>query len=606
MAPPLLFLKDVFLTFGGNALLEGAELSVAAGDRICLVGRNGSGKSTLLKIAAGDVEMDRGERFLQPGTTVKYLQQEPDLTQYKTVLEYVREGLAPGDDAHLAQILLGELGLSGEENTTALSGGESRRAALVKALSREPDILLLDEPTNHLDLPAIEWLENWLHRSRSALVLISHDRRFLSSLSRKTVWMDRGQSRALDKGFGQFEDWRDKLLEEEELQRHKLGRKIAREEHWITHGVSGRRKRNVRRLGALQDLKSTKSNHKKVEAGVNITVAEGEVSGKLVARLHNISKSYGDNLIVQNLSAIIQRGDRVGLVGPNGSGKTTLVNLITSKLEPDNGTVKLGVNLDLLLIDQKREMLDPQWTLKDALSDGAGDMVSIGEEQKHVFTYMRDFLFLPEQARTPLHVLSGGERGRLMLARGFRHPSNFLVLDEPTNDLDLETLDLLQEKIAEYEGTVILVSHDRDFLDRICTTVIAYEGKGNWAQYAGGYSDMVAQRGSGVVRLANKTKNRSKGGTGKNQSGIKDAGANALPSKMNFSQVHALETLPKEIERLEFEIDKLKIALAAPNLYDEQPKKFDTWVKALDKRERSLARKEDEWLELETLREELE
>lgn len=599
MAPPVLFLNDVYLTFGGNPLLEGAELSIEAGDRICLVGRNGSGKSTLLKIAAGKVEMDRGERFLQPGTTVRYLQQEPDLSSYSSVMEYVAEGLAPGDDQYLATMLLGELGLSGEEKPVNLSGGEARRAALVRSLAPEPDVLLLDEPTNHLDLPAIEWLEGWLRRCRSALVLISHDRRFLSSLSRKTVWMDRGISHILDRGFSEFEEWRDGYLEEEEMQRHKLGRKIAREEHWVTHGVSGRRKRNVRRLAELGDLKHQKKTAKKVASGVKITVAEAEVSGKLVARLHNVCKSYGDNHIVRDLSAIVQRGDRVGLVGPNGSGKTTLVNLITGKLKPDSGKVKLGVNIDLLLIDQKREMLDPEWTLKDALTDGSGDMVAIGEEMKHVFTYMRDFLFLPEQARTPLHVLSGGERGRLMLARGFRHPSNFLVLDEPTNDLDLETLDLLQEKISEYEGTVILVSHDRDFLDRVCTTVIASEGGGNWAQYAGGYSDMVAQRGHGV-----KAAKKAKAGkpTSNRDAGSKSEATSEKP-ELSFTQLHALENLPKEIERLEFEIGKLKKALAAPDLYTREPKKFDQWVKALGKREKAVAAKEDEWLVLEGMRE---
>ncbi len=611
MAPPILFLNDVHLTFGGNSLLDGAELSVEAGDRICLIGRNGSGKSTLLKIAAGMMEMDRGERFIQPGTTIRYLEQEPDLRKYANIMDYVADGLAPGDDAYLASLLLGDLGLNGTEKISSLSGGEARRAALVRSLAPEPDILLLDEPTNHLDLPAIEWLEGWLRRCKSALVLVSHDRRFLSSLSRKTLWMDRGRSRMLNRGFGEFEDWRDNLLEEEQTQRHKLGRKIAREEHWITHGVSGRRKRNVRRLRELGDLKYQKINHKKIAAGVNITMSEGEISGKLVAKLHNICKSFGDKQIVRGLSAIIQRGDRLGLIGPNGCGKTTLVNLITGKLATDNGKVKLGVKLDLLLIDQKREMLDPQWTLKDAMTDGTGEMVAIGEEQKHVYTYMRDFLFLPEQAGTPLRVLSGGERSRLMLARGFRHPSNLLVLDEPTNDLDLETLDLMQEKIAEYEGTVILVSHDRDFLDRICTTVIAYEGDGKWQQYAGGYSDMVAQRGHGVRSAVKKPVEKralsdsvKKNGDQSHSKG-KPVRQNQT-DRLSFTQLHALKILPREIERLEFEIGKLKNALATPDLYTKDPKKFDGWVKALAEREKALVEKEDEWLVLEALREESE
>ncbi|MGB7287992.1 MAG: ABC-F family ATP-binding cassette domain-containing protein, partial [Salaquimonas sp.] len=476
MEPPILFLTDIHLTFGGTPLLEGADLQISARDRISLVGRNGSGKSTLLKIAAGMIEADKGERFLQPGVTIRYLPQEPDLSAYKSVIDYVEAGLAPGDDPYRAQYLLAELGLTGDEKPGEISGGETRRAALARTLAPEPDILLLDEPTNHLDLPAIEWLEKELSQLRSAIVLISHDRRFLTNLTRKTTWMDRGKSRHLDQGFDAFEDWRDKILEEEEIASHKLGRKIIREEHWITHGVSGRRKRNMRRVRELSDLRKQKSGEVKVTGGVKLTSAEGETSGKLVAKLDNVFKSYGDRPIVKDFTTIIMRGDRVGIVGPNGAGKTTLVNLITGKTEAESGNIRLGINLDQLVIDQKRDMLKPEWTLKDALTDGAGDTIVIGNETKHFMTYMKDFLFLPEQARTPIHALSGGERGRLMLARGFRTPSNFLILDEPTNDLDLETLDLLQEFLAEYQGTVLLVSHDRDFIDRVCTSVIASDG----------------------------------------------------------------------------------------------------------------------------------
>lgn len=602
MEPPILYLKNIHLTFGSTPLLQGADLQISARDRISLVGRNGSGKSTLLKIAAGNLDVDDGERFLQPGTTIRYLPQEPDLSSHTSILEYVKQGLAPGDDPYRASYLLTQLGLTGDENPKQISGGEARRAALARTLAPEPDILLLDEPTNHLDLPAIEWLESELQQSRSAIVLISHDRRFLTNLTRNTTWMDRGKSRHLDQGFQSFENWRDKLLEEEEIASHKLGRKIVREEHWITHGVSGRRKRNMRRVRELADLRKLKASEVKVTGGVKISSAEAETSGKLVAKLDHVSKQFEGRKIVNDFSAIIMRGERIGIIGPNGAGKTTLVNLITGNLEADHGTIRLGVNLDQLVIDQRRDMLNADWTLKEALTDGAGDTIVIGEETKHFMTYMKDFLFLPEQARTPIHALSGGERGRLMLARGLRTPSNFLVLDEPTNDLDLETLDLLQEFLAEYQGTVILVSHDRDFIDRVCTSVIASDGDGTWHQYAGGYSDMVAQKGSGVL----KRQSEKPAPQGKTKSSTHKPEKTVSKGKLSFKQTHALEKLPIEIAKLEGEISKLQKALAAPDLFTKEPVKFQKYADALSSREASLAAKEEEWIELAMLKEELE
>ncbi len=607
MEPPVLFLKEIHLTFGGAPLLRGTDLQILPRDRISLVGRNGSGKSTLLKIAAGLMEADKGERFVQPGATVRYLPQEPDLSGFVRLADYVEAGLAPGDDPHRAQYLLEELGLSGDENPRTVSGGEARRAALARTLAPSPDILLLDEPTNHLDLPAIEWLESELKSMRSAMVLISHDRRFLTNLSRKTVWMDRGRSRELHQGFAAFEDWRDKILEEEEAADHKLGRKIVREEHWITHGVSGRRKRNMRRVRELADLREQKAGRERIAGNVRISSAEGETSGKLVAKLDSVSKSFGDQQIVRDFSTIIMRGDRVGIVGPNGAGKTTLVNLITGKLAPDSGTIRLGLSLETLVIDQKRAALDPAWSLKDALTDGAGDTIVIGDQSRHVMTYMKDFLFLPEQATTPIHALSGGERGRLMLARGLRTPSNFLILDEPTNDLDLETLDLLQEFIANYAGTVLLVSHDRDFIDRTCTSVIASDGGGKWLEYAGGYSDMLAQRRSMPTKSkpARPTPSPPAPSPSANDTPSKTAGA-STKTKLSFKQKHALESLPGEMEKLETEIGKLKKALEDPDLFNREPRKFQKFVDALSERESRLAACEEEWLELELLREEAE
>ena len=498
MAPPLLSLQDIRLTLGGKPLFEGVEFSVSPGERVCLVGRNGSGKSTLLRIAAGELESDGGTRFFQPNATVRYLPQEPDLTGFKTVLDYVEAGLGAYDDEYRAKYLLENLGLTGDEDPARLSGGEARRAAIARALAPQPDILLLDEPTNHLDLPAIEWLESELASTRSAMVIISHDRRFLANLSRVTIWLDRGRARRLDRGFSEFEAWRDQVLEEEEREAHKLERKIVNEEHWVRYGVTARRKRNVRRMGNLAELREQVRDRRRPQGDVKISVSEGRTSGKLVVEAEHASKSYGDRKIVDDFSIRILRGDRLGIVGRNGAGKTTLINMMIGTLEPDSGTVRLGSSIELATLDQRRESLSPETLLKDALSGGGTDWVEINGERKHVIGYMKDFLFGPEQARTPVSKLSGGERGRLMLARALAMPSNVLVLDEPTNDLDLETLDLLQEMVTEYPGTVIVVSHDRDFLDRVSTSVIVAEGDGKWLEYAGGYTDMLTQRGYGV------------------------------------------------------------------------------------------------------------
>lgn len=600
MAPPLLTLADIHLTFGGTPLLEGANLSVMAGDRLCLVGRNGSGKSTLLKVAAGSVQADKGERIVQSGVTLRYLPQEPDLSGFDDTLSYVLAGLGPSDDPHRASTLLNALGLTGAENPKELSGGEARRAALARVIAPEPDILLLDEPTNHLDLPAIEWLESELQRLRSALVLISHDRRFLSNLTRATIWLDRSATRRLEQGFGAFEDWRDALLEQEETERHKLDRKIVAELDWVRHGVSGRRKRNMGRMRALQDLKTERRDQRKVTGNVTLNVSEAETSSKLIAEAKGISKAWGDLTVLSEVSIKVQRGDRLGIVGANGAGKTTLLNILTGKLAPDSGSIRLGENIALVTLDQKRETLDPEMTLQYAMSGGS-DKVTLNGQPRHVMSYMKDFLFTPEQARTPLKVLSGGERGRLMLARALAKPSNVLVLDEPTNDLDLETLDLLQEMLADYPGTVLLVSHDRDFLDRVCTSVLASEGDGRWIAYAGGYSDMVAQRGVGVqARAAAAKAVRAETDKG-------DAAPRAASKrKLSFKEKHALETLPKRIAALQAEIAQHQATLNDAQLFSRDPAKYEAASKGLEKAGAELSAAEDQWLELEMLREEIE
>lgn len=598
MAPPLLTLDNIHLTFGSTPLLEGASLTIMPRTRACLVGRNGSGKSTLLKIAAGLVEQDQGERFLKPGTTVRYLPQDPDLSAFETVRDYVMDGLVGADDAFRVPYLLDALGMSGDESPTVMSGGEARRAALIRTLAPEPDILLLDEPTNHLDLPAIEWLEGELSRLSSALVLISHDRRFLETLSQETAWMDRGQTRLLAKGFKHFENWRDDLLEQEELEQHKLERKIVREQHWVVHGVSGRRKRNVKRLKDLGTLRQQVKDHRKVQGTASISVTEGTTSGKRVAKLANVNKSFGERVIISDFSIRISRGERIGILGPNGAGKTTLLKLMMGEMEPDSGTVELGVNLEPLIVDQKRESLNPEWTLSDALTDGSGDKVMVGDNSVHVMRYMKDFLFLPEQARTPLHALSGGERARVQLARGLRLPSNFLVLDEPTNDLDLETLDLLQELVAEYAGTVVVVSHDRDFIDRTVTRTIAYEGPGQWQIYAGGYSDLLDQRGHGVkARKTEEIKSKPK---------PESAAPKAKGPKLSYKHKFRLEKLPEEIAELEEKIKNLQTRLAAPDLFTSNPNAFASGAKDLEAAQEALEAAEMEWLELEELREQSE
>jgi ATP-binding cassette subfamily F protein uup len=595
---PLLTLRDVHLTYGTTALLDGAELAVEAGERLCLVGRNGSGKSTLLKIAAGLVEPDSGERFFQPGATIRYLPQEPDFAGFTTLGDFVRAGLAPGDDPQRAEALLREAGLTGEEKTGEVSGGEARRAALVRVLAPAPDVLLLDEPTNHLDLPAIEWLEGELASMRSALVLISHDRRFLSRLSRATVWLDRGRTRTLDEGFARFEEWRDETLEQEEVDRHKLNRRIAAELDWVRHGVSGRRKRNQGRLAGLMALRRERSEQRKLAGDAKLEAADAENSGSLVVKAFRVSKSYGDRAIVKDFSFRLLKGNRVGVIGANGSGKTTLVNLLTGQLEPDAGSVRLGSNVLIARLDQDRAKLLPDSTVSDVLTEGHGNSVVVDGKVRHVASYMKDFLFAPEQARQPVRVLSGGERARLLLAKALAAPSNLLVLDEPTNDLDLETLDLLQEMIADYPGTVLIVSHDRDFLDRTVTSVLMAQGEGRFVEYAGGYSDMLAQRGLGITaKIVPKA--------GPKASVAREKSADAK-RRMTFKDKHALEELPRKIAKAEAEIASLQKEMADPALYARDTKRFAALSEKLTQTQAGLAEDEDRWLHLEMLRAEME
>ena len=600
MASLLLNLQKIVLTFGGKPVLDGAELMLHEAERISLVGRNGSGKSTLLKIAAGLTQADGGSRFLQPGTTVRYLPQEPDFAGFNTVQDYVEAGLGPTDDPYRARHYMNELGLSGHESPAQLSGGESRRAALARTLAPAPDILLLDEPTNHLDLPAIEWLESELKSLRSALILISHDRKFLEALSNATIWLDRGTTRKLNRGFAHFEEWRDKLLAEEEIDQQKLAQRIATEEHWMRYGVTARRKRNVRRVELLGSLRNERREYVGQQGMVKLAASSGDVSGKLVFEAEKLSKSFDQRAIVTNLDLLLLRGDRLAIVGPNGAGKTTLINLITGVLDADSGRVKRGTNLQVVTLDQSRDSLSPDDSVQDVITAGRGQSVTINGETKHVVTYMRDFLFSPEQARTPVSVLSGGERARLILARELAKPSNVLVLDEPTNDLDLETLDLLQELLADYEGTVLLVSHDRDFLDKLATSVLMFEGDGKWIEYAGGYTDMLAQRGDGVTARKLKPEVKAKSDT------LKTPSIPKMKRKLSFHEKYALDNLPSKIEKLKLELVKLEVDLADPSLFVRDASKFEKISLRHKGAADELSASEDQWLELEMLREELE
>lgn len=601
MPPPILHLRDIHLTFGGSPLLSGAELYVGEGARICLVGRNGSGKSTLLKIAAGTIDPDSGEVFRQPGVTTAYLPQEPDLSAYATSLDYVIDGFGEGQDPHRGRVILEGLGLTGSESTSTLSGGEVRRCALARVLGPEPDILLLDEPTNHLDLEAIEWLERELKSLRSAIVLISHDRRILNNLSRETVWLFQGVTRHLDDGFASFEDWRDRLVEQQEAERHKQERKLAREMEWLRKGVTARRKRNQGRLRALKTLRSEIKERRSLGEQSEMRATTGATSGKRVAELAGVSKSFDGRPIVKELNVRIQRGDRFGIIGPNGAGKTTLLKLLLGDLEPDAGSVTLGANLQPITLDQKREKLNPQWSLAAAITQGTGDTVSVGGQDRHIMGYLQDFLFSPEQIRTPVSRLSGGERGRLMLARSLSQPSNLLILDEPTNDLDLETLDLLQEMLSDYSGTVVLVSHDRDFLDRTVGSVLCFEGEGRWVHYAGGYSDMVGQRKSDIEESSKKPLVRQKPDPQKERQAPRQS-----KRKLSFKEKFALENLPRRMSELSEKTQELNVILSDPELYAKDPNAYSSAAEELQKVESDLAQMEEEWLTLEILREEIE
>ncbi|MGM0661224.1 MAG: ABC-F family ATP-binding cassette domain-containing protein [Pseudomonadota bacterium] len=594
---PLLQLNDISLTFGGAPLFDELSLVVQPGDRVALVGRNGSGKSTLMKVMAGLVEPDRGDRTLTPGTTVGYMEQEPDMAGFATLGDFAMSEL---DEGELYRVEMAAEGLKFDPAcpVETASGGERRRAALAKLMAESPELMLLDEPTNHLDIEAIAWLEDQLKSTRKAFVLISHDRAFLRELSRATLWIDRGMVRRQERGFAHFEEWRDKVWEEEDQQRHKLDRKIKAEARWAVEGISARRKRNQGRVRNLQDLRAERAAQVRRQGTAAMALESGPSSGRKVIEADGISKRYGDDVILRDFSIRILRAERVAFVGPNGVGKTTLLKMLMGETPPDTGTVTHGTNLVPAVFDQARARLAPDMTLWESLVgdpdmrvSGQADQVMVRGQPRHVVGYLKDFLFDERQMRAPVRSLSGGEKARLLLAKLMARESNVLVLDEPTNDLDIETLDLLQELLDDYDGTVLLVSHDRDFLDRVATTTIAMEGDGYATAYAGGWTDYRSQRGADTAPSHPANTPRTRQATPETR-------ARPTQQKLSFKQKHRLEELPKEIARLEAEIAKLEELLADADLFTREPVKFRKATEALTARQTSLTQAEEEWLSL--------
>lgn len=593
---PLLQLNKISLTFGGDPVFSDLDLIIHQSDRMAFVGRNGSGKSTLMKVMAGLVEADTGDRIVSPGISVGYMEQDPQMEGFATLGDFASSELDAGEMYRVERAGEG-LKFDPDRPVSTASGGERRRAALAKLMAEAPELMLLDEPTNHLDIQAIHWLESELKSTKAAFVLISHDRAFLNALTRGTLWIDRGAVRRQEIGFDGFEAWRDKVWEDEDMQRHKLDRKIKAEARWAVEGISARRKRNQGRVRALQDLRQERASQIRRQGAAAMNLESGQKSGRKVVEAVNVTKDFGDKSIVSNFSIQINRGDRVAFVGPNGVGKTTVLKMLMGEETPDQGTITLGTNLNVAIFDQARAQLDPDMTLWESLTgdpemrvSGKADQILVRGQPKHVVGYLKEFLFDEGQARAPVRSLSGGEKARLLLAKLMARESNVLVLDEPTNDLDVETLDLLQELLGDYDGTVLLVSHDRDFLDRTASTTIAMEGNGKATVYAGGWSDYQAQRKADETvekEQAKKIKSDAKGVEKKKETGL------------SFTEKHRLEKLPSVIERLEAEIAKLEVFLSAPDLYSKEPVKFQKGTDALVERQQALADAEEEWMMLE-------
>ena len=596
---PQISLKNIFLSFGEKQIFEGLNLLVQPRDRIALVGRNGSGKSTLLKVLQGLVIQDEGERILSKGLSVGYMEQDPNLSEFVTLKDYVCSGVLVSD-YHEGEKVAQNLGVDLNMPVNVSSGGERRRAALTKLIAENHDIMLLDEPTNHLDVEAIEWLEAELKGLSKSFIVISHDRKFLSNLTNDTIWVDRGKARRCSIGFGGFEAWRDKIWHEEDEKIHKLNRKIRSESRWAVEGISARRKRNQGRLRNLEKLRAERQSYISRTGLAKMKLESRTKSGQLVLKADKVSKSFGEKYIIRNFSIQIRKGDRIGIVGPNGIGKSTLLKILLGEVIPDLGTAKLGSNLIVAKFDQMREQLNLENSLWQNLTDdptmkasGKAGQIMVRGKSKHVAGYLKEFLFSESQLRSPVKSLSGGEKARLLLAKLMARESNLLILDEPTNDLDLETLDLLQEVIAEYEGTVLLISHDRDFLNRTVDTSIILTGQGEFVKIAGSWEDY------NNLKVKNETQN--KGEYLDKKKNVSKPPKREMPSKAEFSFVdkHRLDEIPNLIDRLEYEIKQLETFLSDSNLYLEHPNKFEKASAALIERQAEMKKLEDEWFKLE-------
>ena len=588
---PIYTLREISLTFGVRPLFTSVSLNICKGDKICLIGRNGSGKSTLLKIISGVLEPDAGEIFVQPGTKVSYMEQEGDFSAHKTLRDIILSGLPEKErttSAYKADILISQLEINASAETSTASGGEKKKAALAKALISEPDILLLDEPTNHLDITAIEKLEEIIEKFSGAVIVISHDRSFLTHVSNATLWLDRGIVHANNKGYSEFEAWQEAIIEQEIIKEKYLNKKIEEETEWLHKGVTARRRRNQGRLRRLQQLRLERKEQIKKLGSVDMEIKEAAIRSKLVLEAKHISKSFGDKEIIKDFSLRVIKGNRIGIVGPNGSGKTTLIKLLTEHLAPDSGFVRLGKNLEMAYFDQNRETLDPQKSLWRTLC-GEGDHIYVRGHFRHVVAYLKDFLFTPDQAKSPVSCLSGGEKNRLMLALSLARESNFLVLDEPTNDLDMDTLDLLQEVLDEYEGTILLVSHDRDFLNKITTSLLYLKGDGTVIEHVGNYEELydkyiAKEHKAAPVQIKEAKKEPAK--------------QSVKTPRLSYKEQRLYEILPDEIAALEEKIISLEQALSDSELYTKDTEKFYNLTKELEQTKTEKDNKETEWLEI--------